>query len=77
VLTPRRRGRVVFRFGSDELGARFICRLDGRRWRFCRHRVVMRLGPGRHVLRVRAVDAAGNVSRFPAVHRFRVRRARR
>jgi subtilisin family serine protease len=76
-LTPFRRGRVVFRFGSNELGARFICRLDGRRWRFCRRRVVMRLGPGRHVLQARAVDAAGNVSRFPAEHRFRVRRVRR
>lgn len=77
VLTPRRRGRVVFRFASDELDARFICRLDGRQWRFCQRRIVMRLGPGRHVLRVRAVDAAGNVSRFAAVHRFRVRRIRR
>lgn len=77
IRTRFRRGKVVFRFGSNERGVRFICRLDRRRWwRFCRRRVAWRLGRGRHVLRVRAIDASRNVSPRSAIHRFRIVRVR-
>jgi hypothetical protein len=34
----------------------------------------MQIGPGNHVVLVRAVDAAGNVEQSPASRVFRVRR---
>jgi thermitase len=67
-----RRARVVFRFGSDEAGTGFFCQIDGAPYRRCRARLVRRFGLGAHVLRVIAVDAAGNADRTPAVTRFRV-----
>jgi thermitase len=65
---------IVFRFGADESGVTFACRFDRGPFRPCRTRVVRRFGLGPHVLRVVATDAAGNVDRTPAVHRFRVER---
>jgi hypothetical protein len=68
--------RLRFRFRSDERGATFICRFDRRSYRPCRRKLVRRFGAGRHVIKVRARDAAGNVDRSPAVFRFRVKRVR-
>lgn len=66
--------RVRVRFASTARDlARFECKLDRRRWRPCASPVLLRVKPGRHVFRVRAVDRAGNRSK-PAVARFRVRR---
>lgn len=65
----------VFRFRSSEPGSTFRCKLDKRRLRRCRSPLRLRhLEPGRHVLRVFAVDAAGNRDRSPAVARFKVKR---
>jgi hypothetical protein len=69
-----RRARVVFRFGSDTPGARFVCRVDGGLFQFCPATLSRRFGPGAHAVRVKAVDPAGNVDPSPAVYRFRVRR---
>jgi hypothetical protein len=74
VLTRHRRAKLVFRFGASERRVSFFCRLGRRRVHRCRRQVVWRLAPGRHGLRVVARDAAGNVSRRPAVFRFRVKR---
>ncbi len=63
----------TFTFSSDDPGASFECRLDRRRWTQCDSPLT--LGPladGPHVLRVRAVDAAGNVDGTSAHARFRV-----
>ncbi len=57
-----RRHKVVFRFADStgQTGTRFRCKLDRRRWRGCRSPLRLKhLGRGRHVLRVRAVNAAG------------------
>jgi len=73
---PKRvkRKRVGVRFASDAHDlARFECRVDAGAWRSCRSPATLRVRPGRHVFRVRAVDFAGNRSR-PAQARFRVRR---
>jgi hypothetical protein len=47
----------------------FRCSVDSARLRPCAARVMRRLAKGRHVLRVVAVDRAGNVSR-PTVVRI-------
>lgn len=73
VFTARRVRRVVFAFRSNER-ARFRCKLDRGRFRACGSRRAYRLRPGRHALRVFAIDRAGNRDRSPAVFRFVVRR---
>jgi Ca2+-binding RTX toxin-like protein len=72
--TGGRSRRVVFRFSSSERGSRFRCQLDRRPSRPCDSPRVFRVALGRHVFRVRAVDAAGNADPSPAVFGFRVRR---
>ncbi|HEU4905759.1 MAG TPA: calcium-binding protein [Solirubrobacterales bacterium] len=74
VFTARRFRRVVFAFRSSERGARFRCKLDRDRFRPCGSRRAYRLRPGRHALRVFAIDRAGNRDPSPAVFRFVVRR---
>jgi Subtilase family len=74
IRTRHRRAKVVFRFGSNERDVTFICRVDGGLPRFCKPRLVKRFRIGRHVVRVKAQDAAGNVDKTPAVHRFKVKR---
>jgi subtilisin family serine protease len=70
--TRFRKARAVFRFGSDEGGATFFCRVDGGLFHSCPERFARRFRLGPHVLRVEAGDAAGNVDSTPAVFRFRV-----
>lgn len=74
--TRHRRAKAVFRFGSNEPGVSFFCKVDSGLLHPCKRRFARRFKPGRHVLRVRALDAAGNVGRT-AVFRFRVKRVRR
>lgn len=72
IRTRHRKARAVFRFGSNEAGVTFACRIDGGLFRPCPARLARRFGIGRHTLRVVARDAAGNGDRTPAVFRFRV-----
>jgi hypothetical protein len=72
LAAPRR--RVAFRFAASERGSRFRCRIDRRPYRPCSSPRAYRLGAGRHVFRVFAIDAAGNRDTSPAVFRFRIRR---
>ena len=74
MTTQRFRRRVAFRFTAGEPGATFRCKLDRQPYRPCASPGVYWLGPGRHVLRVLATDAAGNADRTPALFRVRVRR---
>jgi subtilisin family serine protease len=71
--TRGRTAKAVFRFRSNERGVTFRCQWDRRRYRKCSARFVRRFELGRHVLRVKARDAVGNIDRTPAVHRFRVK----
>ncbi len=69
------RHTVVFRFAdvTGGLDTRFLCKLDRRRWRSCHSPLRLRhLGRRRHVLRVKAYDAAGNRERRGVRRRFRV-----
>ena len=72
----KRGGRAVFRLRVPALYARLRCAIDGRRMRPCRRRFnAGRLRPGRHVLRVRAIDRNGNRGELVR-RRFAVRGAK-
>jgi Ca2+-binding RTX toxin-like protein len=64
--------RVAFAFASNETGATFRCKLDRRPARRCRSPRAYLVAPGRHVVRIFAIDPAGNRDRSPALFRFRV-----
>jgi hypothetical protein len=74
VRTRSRTTRVVFRFGSDQAGSSFLCKIDAGRLSPCASRIVRRLRPGPHALTVKAVSSAGLADPTPVVFRFRVRR---
>lgn len=67
-----RSGTARFRFSSSE-AAEFRCKLDLRAEADCRSpRVYRRLGVGKHIFRVWAIDAAGNRDASPARWAFRI-----
>jgi hypothetical protein len=66
IVTGKPRVKVTFAFKSSEPHSLFQCKLDGGRFRPCSARQTFRLEPGRHVVRVRATDSAGNTDRTPA-----------
>lgn len=68
--------RAIFLFAANE-PSRFECRLDGRKFKRCHARTRLHVKAGRHVLRVRAVDTAGNVDKTPAHWAWRVTKPRR
>lgn len=73
----RIRGRSVkltFRFRSNQSGVTFLCKVDNGAFRSCGAKLVHRFKPGKHVVRVKARNAAGLVDSSPAVFRFRVER---
>ncbi len=76
IRTRHRREKAVFRFGSNERDASFVCRIDGSFFRPCRARLARRFTLGRHVVKVAARDSAGNGDKSPAVYRFKVKRVR-
>jgi hypothetical protein len=75
----RKGQRVVLRFSAtDEIagGVRFKCAVDSTRLKRCPAVYRVKLRPGRHVVRVGAVDRLGNQGEV-ATFRIRVKRARR
>jgi hypothetical protein len=69
-----RKRRPKFKFVSSEPGATFLCKLDKKRFKPCGSpfRPKKKLKPGKHRLKVKAVDAAGNSDGTPAVRKFRI-----
>ena len=68
---------AAFAYAASEQRSTFECALDGAGFRPCqaagqRYRG---LAAGRHVFRVRAIDAAGNADPTPAAHAWRVEAA--
>jgi hypothetical protein len=64
----------IFHFSSTEPGSTFECKLDKRPFAKCgSSKMFKHAKPGRHTLKVRAVDPSGNVDPSPAVARFRSR----
>jgi hypothetical protein len=76
VVTSRSRAKVTYVFRSSEAGSRFACKLDGSAFGSCTSPKVYKLKPGRHVLRVRATDRAGNTDPTPAKFVVKVIRRR-
>jgi Ca2+-binding RTX toxin-like protein len=75
ILTTRKaRARAVFRFASNERGSSFRCKLDRKPYRPCASPRIYMLAPGRHTVRIFAIDGAGNADRTPALLSLRVRR---
>ena len=52
----------------------FRCKLDRKPYRACTSPRAYSLAPGRHTVRIFAIDAAGNADRTPALFNLRVRR---
>ena len=77
ILTRRHSVKWAFRFGSDQGGVTFLCKVDRGRFHRCNAWFVRRYRLGRHVLRVKARrNSDGAADATPAVYRFRVKRAR-
>ena len=72
VRTRLARAQVVFRFGSDQPGATFLCKVDRSAFRSCPARFVRRLTAAAHVLKVKARGVNGLTDPTPAVFRFRI-----
>jgi hypothetical protein len=72
VRTAGRSARLVFRLGSDQGDATFLCRVDRAPFAACAARFVRRYRLGRHLLQVKARGAGGLFDPTPAVFRFRV-----
>jgi hypothetical protein len=75
VRTPLAWVRIVFRFGSDQRGATFLCRVDRSAFRSCPARFVRQLAAGGHVLKVKARSVSGLTDPTPVVFRFRIARS--
>lgn len=70
-----RKRRPVFRFAdaTGQPGTRFKCRVDRGRWSGCGSPIKLkRLSVGRHVFRVKGVNAVGTWDERPASWRFKV-----
>ncbi len=71
---PRKRTaqrKASFKLAANE-PATFACKLDRSRFRACEARFKLRVGRGRHRLRVRATDALGQVDPTPDSFRWKV-----
>lgn len=65
----------TFRFldETEDVTTTFQCKIDRKSWRTCRSpKTFKRLRPGRHTIRVRARDAAGNQEALLVKRRFKV-----
>lgn len=75
VNSRRRLAKVAFEATAGPAPHTFQCKLDGAPYKACEsvHRV-KRLDPGRHKVRIRAIDADGTADATPASERFKIRR---
>lgn len=76
VRTREHSARVVFRFASNEADVSFFCKVDREPLRRCGPRPARRLEAGRHMIRVKSRDQAGNIDLTPAIFRFRIKQIR-
>lgn len=62
-----------FRFASNEAQSTFKCKLDKKPWKKCRSPYKVKVAPGKHLLKVRAIDRFGNADPTPARFSWRVK----
>jgi len=73
VRARARRHAARFAFRSDQVGSKFLCKLDDKPFDLCGSpKRYTGLAPGRHVFWVRAIDPAGRVDLSPAKRTFAV-----
>jgi hypothetical protein len=65
--------RARFRFSSSEAQSSFRCKLDRKRWTQCRSPHKLKVPPGKHLFKVRAIDRFGNADPTPARFSWRVK----
>jgi hypothetical protein len=74
VIVDSQHGKATVKFGSNEPGSSFRCKLDGKPFRPCHSPKTYRhLEPGKHKVKVEARDAAGNLDSSPAVKTFKIK----
>lgn len=76
IRTRHHEAKAVFRFGSNESGTSFVCRVDGSFFRPCPARLARRFTLGWHVVKVAARGPAGTGDKTPASYSFKVKRVR-
>jgi subtilisin family serine protease len=76
IRTRHHQAKAVFRFGSSESDTSFVCRVDGSFFRPCPARLARRFALGWHVIKVAALDPAGNGDKTPASYTFKVKKVR-
>lgn len=79
VMTSAPTGQVAlvplhFAFKSSISRSTFKCRIDDQRSKSCASPMTLRLDPGKHTVRIRAISPAGAADPTPAVARFQVLR---
>ncbi len=65
--------KAKFRFSSSEAQSSFKCKLDKKRWKKCRSPYKLKVPPGNHLFKVRAIDRFGNADPTPARFSWRVK----
>ncbi len=69
--------RATFKFRADQAGATFQCKLDRKAFRACRSPLRVKARPGRHTLKIRAINAQGVADPSPVVYRWTVATAKK
>jgi Subtilase family len=78
VIKTRKRSVVArFELKSNVKPVTFYCQIDRERRRVCGKTFRHRFKRGKHMLKVRARDAAGNITKKPTVFQFKVKELRR
>jgi hypothetical protein len=73
VKTRKRSFVARFRLKADESPVTFYCQFDKEPLRICSARFHHRFKKGKHAVRIRAKDGAGNIAAKPTVFHFRVK----
>jgi hypothetical protein len=77
VKTAKRSVVARFKLAASESPVTFYCQFDKEPLRICGKQFHHRFKKGKHAVRVRAKDAAGNLAPKPTVFHFRVKEVRR
>lgn len=65
--------KAKFRFASSEAQSSFKCKVDKKKWKKCRSPYKLKVRPGKHLFKVRAIDRFGNADPSPARFSWRVK----
>jgi hypothetical protein len=65
--------KAKFRFNSSEAQSSFKCKFDKKKWKKCRSPYKLKVKPGKHLFKVRAIDRFGNADPTPARFSWRVK----